>query len=82
MINSGGCDSIITTTLVVNEIDTMFLTGACSGAVMAMAQFNGMSYVGDPKQYSMTLGGKRPLQHEETKELAGLKEKYPKFADL
>jgi hypothetical protein len=49
---------------------------------MGMLTYNGIAYVSDPHQMAMKVGGKWPKIHQESKELAALKEKYPEYADL
>lgn len=64
------------------RLDIALVTGGVMGIFMGALQFNGMHYISDPHQMAMKVGGKWPVNHQESKELAALKEKYPAYKDL
>lgn len=64
------------------RFDTMILTGAFTGAFMSSLRYFGLSFASNPQLQALKVGGKLPLQHEESYKLTALKEKYPEYADL
>ena len=79
---AGGVASGLVMGATTKRIDIACVTAGALGIFMGCLGYNGMTYISDPHQAAMKVGGKWPLRHQESKELAALKEKYPQFKDL
>ena len=65
------------------RLDVASMTGLGIGLLMGAIEFNGPSLIADAKtQKERMFSEKVPVKFEESKELAGLKEKYPAYKDL
>lgn len=78
----GGFASGVTMGAMTRRLDIALVTGGAVGIFMGMLTYNGLTFVSDPYQMAMKVGGKWPKHFKESPELAALKEKYPECSDL